>query len=363
MSRLEQITFVLAYGSPVRYQPTTGLWQPESLLVNDPRDILAYRALIQVVAALPNPLRHDYVQAAFQVGAQLKTVQSAPKAAPNEMRLPPPLKRPDAPPQGSLAGFLKQTPAAREAIRAALRPSLPSPPDGPLRCPPLGANAGLVGTAFDTALRFLVHGLNPQLLTVTGFTVARLAAFDLERHVVMALVNEAEASLADLVQGNPLTAQHARAAVVLASLEVVVGTGRFQELVGVVPDAAWRDVLALLEAVPPTLFQAQRQVVIGPTFSAAERIGGADADLLLDQRLVEVKATRHLTLQSSYVQQLVTYLVLERLGGITGSREPVRELAVYFARYGLMQVFHIRELFRPGGLPLLVGWFDQSLTR
>lgn len=92
-------------------------------------------------------------------------------------------------------------------------------------------------------------------------------------------------------------------------------------------------------------------------------MGGADADLLLDDLLVEVKATRHLRLDGVYLQQLAGYLVLERLAGIQGSDRPIRRLGVYYARHGVLQVMPVRALFRSGLLPQLVTWFDVSLPK
>lgn len=224
----------------------------------------------------------------------------------------------------------------------------------PLRCPPLGANPGLVGTAFDTALRVLLRGANRQMGRGDAPLVARLAALHMDPARVRTDVGDARSVLDAVAAGGGFGDGEARAAVVLASYEVVARTGRYQDLAGVVPDAAWRDVLALIRAVPLQAFAAQRQLVVGPLFRAARRVGGADADLLLDDALIEVKATKDLRLDRRSLQQLAAYLVLERLGGIPGSSEPVRRLGVYFARHGALHVLEVREAFVPGGLPRLV---------
>ncbi len=53
------------------------------------------------------------------------------------------------------------------------------------------------------------------------------------------------------------------------------------------------------------------------------RFGGADADLLIDDPLIEVKVIRHLRLKGEYLQPLTGYLVLDRLAGVHGSTLPV----------------------------------------
>ncbi|WP_189059390.1 hypothetical protein [Deinococcus daejeonensis] len=272
------------------------------------------------------------------------------------------MTRPASPAFGSLTAYLRGTPEARQAIRAALGVRT-HPAPAPLRAAPQGANPGLVGTAFDYAFRFLLEGLNPGLTAVKGALIARAAALVLDCERTLAAVDEAETTLQEVAGGQPFEARHAHAAVVLASFEVVARTGRFAELVGVVPGAAREDVLGLVQAIPREAFRAERQLILNPRFAAAGRVGGADADVLLDDLLIEVKATRHLTLDGDYLQQLTGYLVLDRLGGTVGSQEPVRRLGVYYARHGVLQVLPVKDLYRPGLLPQLVSWFDESLPR
>ncbi|MBZ9714926.1 hypothetical protein [Deinococcus multiflagellatus] len=353
--------FTLTHGSQVHLNPETHTWTPEWLGVADERDLIPYRTLQAALEALPVPLEQGQVAQAITAleGCQLRWV-APPKIKPTT--LPPPLPRPAAPPYGSLTGYLRGTPEARQAIRTALGVRT-HPAPAPMLAPPQGANPGLVGMAFDYAFRFLLEGLHPGLVAVKGGLIARQAALDLEHDRTRAAVDEAAMTLQEVAYGLPFEARHAHAAVVLASYEVVVRTGLFTDLAGVVPREARQDVLALIRAVPRELFQAQTQLILNPRFPAASRFGGADADVLLDDLLIEVKATRHLQLDGAYLQQLTGYLVLDRLGGTVGSALPIRRLGVYYARHGVLQILLVKDLYRPGLLPQLVSWFDESLPR
>lgn len=352
---------VLPHGSRVHLSPEDQTWTPDWLSVTDERDLVPYRALQAAVQVLQGSVTRDQVaQAVAAVGGELLRCSALPKTRPTA--LPAPLARPRVPEYGSLTAYLRGTPEARQAIRTALSARL-QPPDSPLLAPPLGANPGLVGTAFDYAFRFLIQGLHPQLLAIKGGLVARLAALDLDRDHTLAAIDAAEATLQEVACGLPFEARHAHAAVVLASYEVVARTGRYGDLAGVVPREARQDVLALVQAVPQDQFHAQGQLILNPQFHAAGRVGGADADVMIDDLLLEVKATRHLHLDGTYLQQLTGYLVLDRLAGTVGSTTPIRRLGVYYARHGVLQVLPVKDLYRPGLLPQLVSWFDESLPR
>ncbi len=350
------VTFRLPHGSVVRHSAESG-WAPRWSDISHDLDLVPYRTLIDRLAALPRSWTTPILTAtAFGLGIQMVRVTRVPVG---EQTFPPPLRTPAA--FGSLTAYLKGTPEARQAIRVALRPDLTRPPDVPILSPPLGANPGLVGTAFDYALRFRVQGLQPELQAKRSMLVARLALLHMDRERTLLEIDQAEGTLQEVAEGRDFEEIHARAAVVLASYEVVARTGRFQDLAGVVPEVAWQDVLALVRAVPREAFRANRQLLLNPHFPAAGRFGGADADLLIDDLLIEVKATRHLRLDSSYLQQLTAYLVLDRLAGTVGSDLPIRRLGVYYARHGVLQILPVREVFRPGFLPRLVTWFDESL--
>ncbi len=353
--------FTLPYGSRVTFIERRNTWDPEWITVGHERDLLPYRALMTAVQALPRPLQADALQDTAQaMDATLKAWTPLPTVPPPP--LPPPLPRPPVPAFGNLTGYLRGTPAARQAIRTALQ-FWPPPPERPLLYPPLSAHSSLIGTAFTHALHALVQGINPHLHPVRGPQVAHLAALDpgLHRDRTRALLDTAEQTLAEVASGVPFDVPHARAAVILASYEVVARTGHGQHLAGAAPKEVWQDVLHLAHAVPLEHFRAERQLLLNPQFRAARRVGGTDADLMLDDLLLRVNTTRHLSLDGLDLQQLTGHLVLDRLGGTVGSAGPIGRLGVYSARYGALQVVAIRAAYRPGLLPQLVSWFDDSL--
>ncbi|WP_155300433.1 MULTISPECIES: hypothetical protein [Deinococcus] len=142
--------FTLPHGSLVHL--VTRAWTPERLRVSDEWDLVPYRELQAVVDALHGPLAQRQVAEVMTAvpGCRLRW------AAPPQSKVTP-LPRPAAPDYGSLTGYLRGTPEARQAIRTALtRQAHPAP--APMLAPPLGANPGLVGTAFDYAFRLAESG-------------------------------------------------------------------------------------------------------------------------------------------------------------------------------------------------------------
>jgi len=233
---------------------------------------------------------------------------------------------------------------------------------------PLTTNYGTVGTGFDYLLRALlerglpagqvqisalVAGLAPHLSS--GRRAAAAArSFELAEQVLRAFV------AGELSMGEQL----ARACLVLAKLEAVFRCGELHYLDSVeeISQLDIQDLLALSDLVPLEQFTPHMRLILNPGFQLAHLVGGADADLLLDDTLIEIKTTKIPKLTSAYLYQLVGYLLLSNLGGMTGvGKVPIRRLGVYFARHGLLHTFSVADLFSTGGFDDLQLWFELML--
>lgn len=265
----------------------------------------------------------------------------------------------------SLTSYLRTNAEARQQVSAALHKGRRAVAAVPIRAEPLGPRHGLVGTAFDYLLRSLlirahagrtlVHGGSPclALQTVPDFLGddTRLGQLWDAHQIRVAF----EAGQRDL------TPEVARACLTLATFDVTYRVSGYHHLAGVVHGEDVQDLLNLAATVPLESFRAERRLLLNPLFGAGARVGGADADLLIDGTLIDVKTSLHLKARSEYLQQLSGYLALARLGGVHGAgAEPIERLGVYFARHGLLHVWTLEDLYAPGQLDALTAWFDQD---
>lgn len=102
------------------------------------------------------------------------------------------------------------------------------------------------------------------------------------------------------------------------------------ELLARVPDP-WVDDLrelswAFLDS-QGELVRGAREKALGPTFDGSLDVGGADADMILDGLLVDVKTTTAPKITAEMLHQLVGYALLDY-----SDRYAVREVAVYLSR-------------------------------
>jgi len=250
-----------------------------------------------------------------------------------------------------------------------------------LLAPPRSKRLSLVGTAFDYLLRFRLQRLNPEAIRqqwVAKEAILRLsigningATYDIDTGTIEGtndpLVDKAERYFNDAwieheryIGTGKLTDSLIRSTLRLAQLDTYYRSGYIDENFGRTYKADIDDLRQLLDLVNLEQFRAERLCMLNPTFGDASRlVSGADADLLIDDTLIDIKTTRRFELRREYFDQLMGYYTLYKLGGI-GGLTPIPEItkvAIYFARYSYLRVFELKDIIQVATFPDFIQWF------
>jgi hypothetical protein len=247
---------------------------------------------------------------------------------------------------------LLSTPHLRESLRPYIRNPRLHP--RPVVVVPRGEpSPQRIGTAFDYAMRFGLLLRYPAVMkSIVASNGVRAAIFHGPRYgrIAERTFDRAMACLqkADLWDGLPPDA--ARAFLDLVTLDVVYRAGYLDDLGRKATRAEVEELQALYAVVPWQEFAPRRRVILNPTFGdGSVELGGADADLLVDDVLVDIKVWTEQRLDLDTVRQLVGYAMLARRFGATGrrGRVPVDRLGVYYARAGHFHRFGLWDCVEP----------------
>ena len=210
----------------------------------------------------------------------------------------------------------------------------------PLLASPQTENHALVGTAFDYMLRFLVGRLNPTAVSHSWLAEAGSRFLRGEnRHAAERWVKEAVRQEAAYRASGQPTGDLFLSCLRLAHLDMVCRSGIIAEFFGIVDARDVEDMRCLTTVVPWDHFRAQEVCVLNPCFGwASERVGGADADILVDDTLIELKTTKEASFSvGNALDQLIGYWALSELAGVDGAPNArIRQIGIYFARHGLL---------------------------
>lgn len=92
-----------------------------------------------------------------------------------------------------------------------------------------------------------------------------------------------------------------------------------------------------------------RPCALNPTFAGSTDVGGADADLIVDGCLIDLKSGKRPELDPNDLRQLVGYILLDY-----HHEHAIQSVAIYKARYGLTFKWSVEEfLSRLAGRPIL----------
>ena len=287
----------------------------------------------------------------------------------------------------SLSSIIHDNPEIRNGLKArVVRPKLIF--DRSIQAQPLTASYQIVGTAFDYLLRFFLERVNGHAQTrrwVAESGVARLGtpsySYDLDHEVPSVKMSrrhrEAEAYLSDAkcqhqayLKSGVVTDELLVAVLRLAYLDVArrVGPDRVDWARLKSPDPKdaedLRTLLALAERQPS--FKKFRLCVLNPTFGAASKLVHADADLVLDGCLIDIKTTKSPYLDPRDFYQLIGYYLLYGFDGIHCSDSKttgyeINSLAIYFSRFGYLWKFSVDEAIPPNTMPDIAKWFFKSV--
>lgn len=240
----------------------------------------------------------------------------------------------------------------------------------PLLAPPLTESYGLTGTAFDYLLRFYLQKLNRCAkangwVAEQGLTLLCMACSNSEARTAKRLVDEAKEQLNTFLRSarRRPPRQLIEATVKLARFDVIYRIGLLdrKNLFAPVPKLVVDDLEAMLELLKPRYFLARRRCILNPTFgSASLLVGGADGDLVIDDTLIDVKTSKHLTFEREIFNQVIGYFALSCIGGVDGcTRVAIKHVGVYYARYGILHRIPIASCIAHSELPAFLRWFAK----
>ena len=290
-----------------------------------------------------------------------------------------------------------------------LRPKLPRKIPAVLVVPPRTERFPLVGTAFDYLLRFELRRRAPHavsypwvaehvpemflhdftrpeigavgtILPPTGRDAVRMLAAGYPRDEIEAarglrerargIVEQAKDAVDGFALNRSPSADDfrflARQALQLARLEAVFRCGRMFPRVFDEPDVEdVKDLLELLDIVPFENLVDPKTVLLNPHFEhSSGQVGGADADLIVGDMLVDVKTTKKPVMEADQLDALLGYLFLARYQSGLNPRWPrVSRLALYFSRHGCLWTLPAWNWTQCRGFGDVEKWFfDHAKT-
>lgn len=266
----------------------------------------------------------------------------------------------------SLTSFLKQ-PHFREKFKQEFpKPSLKIKRE--ILAPPLTEDNRLIGTAFDYLLRFKIKQLNPQAWS--GDWVAERAIELMVRgkgedayQKGNQVISKIKKPYLEFLETGEITDDLIESALSLSKFDLFYRIRKFDKTQ---TDARHvQDLRGLIEQFDPNIFPSEGKISLNPEFGLGSIIvGGADADLVIGDLLIDVKTISTLELKRDDFNQLIGYYALSKIDQIDGTdrKQEIKRIGIYFSRYAYLHVIEVDQVIDPAKFPAFLEWFKEQLN-
>lgn len=235
-----------------------------------------------------------------------------------------------------------------------------------LKAPPLTNHYGLVGTAFDYLLRFYLQRLNPDSVISKWVAEDAVTLLEEDKHLhlkALRILNQARDEYLEYLKSGSMNEKVIRASLLLAQIDPILRAGYVDPNLGIIDNKDVLDLTNLISLVNSELFQAKERCILNPTFGEASvLVGGADADLIIDETLIDIKTVKDLKFTRKYYNQLVGYYILLKIGNVKGldSSKRITNLGIYYSRYGVIHRIPNSSIEDNLHLDNFVEWFEDT---
>ncbi|KKM01668.1 hypothetical protein LCGC14_1792120 [marine sediment metagenome] len=284
-----------------------------------------------------------------------------------------------------------------------------------LLAPPLTRHYSKVGTAFDYLLRFYVKYLYPEAicnkwiaensrvllkliilekqldkdsrLPISSKETAILDKFFINLinsiesnnaiyeykdqitfiehcyHKVDRIISDAKENYSMFLLNGNITNTLLESTLLLAQVDNIYRARRISENLGIFDQMDIKDLRNLISLVNQKELKPNNVCILNPNFGQASlMVGGADADLIIDDMLIDIKTTKNLKMDREYYNQLIGYYTLYRIGGVnnTTMNIDIKKLGVYFSRHGYLHLYNIEDIIDETEFSKFIKWFKEK---
>lgn len=283
------------------------------------------------------------------------------------------------------------------AVKAKLSELFPKPKwkmNKELAAPPLTKNYSLIGTAFDYLLRFHVHHFNRSKISHLEKWVANTSHKKLldyieskallTTHLGAGMNGEKAYEVTELkkllkdqfektklqhqkfIESGKISKSLAKQALFLAKMDNYFRSGVIDPRLEGNLEEDIEDLLNLCSLIDRNQFTASTKCFLNPTFGEGSiLVGGADADIVLDGLLIDIKTTKSHTFERDYFNQLIGYYTIAEIGGVGHKTEPnfIDKLGIYFSRHGVLWSISVDEIAEKAAFEEFKNWLIEHLKK
>jgi hypothetical protein len=109
------------------------------------------------------------------------------------------------------------------------------------------------------------------------------------------------------------------------------------------------------------MFKSKNPIHLNPEFGiGSDLVGGAAADLIINDTLIDIKTISKLTFSIAHYRQLIGYWILSKIGKINQTEKvQINNIGIYFARHGILKIIPVSQFENLPSFTNFISWFED----
>jgi len=258
--------------------------------------------------------------------------------------------------------------------------------------PKIRNHGNLIGTAFHYLLPFFIKAHNPRAITHSLCVGYNPDDFDFrKKQKIESIIKNARKHYDNFLKEREINDDLIISSLLLAKIEAFVYWDSWWENINWdVDNADFRedvdDLRNLIMGVPKSLYNPKNHCFLKPRFGLASNlVNGAEADLFIDNTLIDVKTTNKPNFTPKFFNQLMGYVILHDLGRVYQENikqlvpkgrlkeinwddldkeflnTKIEKIGIYFARFNYLDVRDLKDVLPEGRINEdMLKWFENE---
>lgn len=239
-----------------------------------------------------------------------------------------------------------------------------------IKCEPQTKQYGLIGTAFDYLARFYIERVNEGKVAITDkkwvaeVYIEKSFLLSKNERKLSKIVKEAKKRKVKYLKNGEMNDKLIESSIMLAKIDIIHRSGYpMEDNFDEIDPKDVEDIRSIFKVFTEQNWIAKDICFLNPTFGEASlMVGGADADLIIDDVLIDFKTVKAAGMKRPDFNQLMGYYLLNEIGGITNYKEQhqINKIGIYSSRYGELMVIDIDDIFDRESLPEIKEWLKEE---
>jgi hypothetical protein len=236
-------------------------------------------------------------------------------------------------------------------------------------------NNGEIGTALDYLIRFNLERINKEVILKNknwiaekGYdsillecdtsphsqmyignpeTATKLVIIEVFREIIINEFDKAVKNYIEFINNGIVTDELLISCVFLSKLDSRYRSSITDLYIDDTSSYDINELKQLINIVPWNNFKAKKHCFLNPDFGEGSKlVRGADADLIIDDILMDIKSSKEFNIKREDLSQLIGYYLLSHIGKINNEYElEINYIGIYFARYGYLWKYPLSAFY------------------